>query len=134
MQLRQQLVLPTFLPSVGVHVCDGEKALLCHLDVQGGDQLRQLDDEGGGEVCLLDVEKGGKFCQLGGEACQLNVDDDQLCYDVAGDGQAEEALPNSREHFHCRIPSPNLLSAQHATSHQTWSQRMTLLCRSSWRS
>ena len=88
MQLRQQLVLPTFLPSVGVHVCDGEKALLFHLDVQGGDQLCQLDDEGGGEVCKLGVEG----------------DDDQLCCYWVGDGQAGETLPNLCAHVHCHTP------------------------------
>ena len=68
-QLRHQLALhlPTSWSSLCVLV---GKALLCQLDVNGGDQLFQLDDEeGGGKVCQLDVEGGGGVCQLDVE-CQ----------------------------------------------------------------
>ena len=100
-QLVQQLVLhvPTSWPCLYVHVCEGGKALLCHLDVEGGDQLCQLVDEGGGEVCQLDVEGGGEVCKLGVEG-----DDDQLCCDWVGDGQAGETLPNLCAHVHCHTP------------------------------
>ena len=110
MQLRQQLVLhvPTSWTSLCVHVCEGGKALLCHLSVEEG---CQLGDEEGGDV----------------------LGDGQLCSDTC-DCQAEEELPNSSEPDHCHNPSPDLLSAQHAGGPQTWSQKKTLVSQSqsSW--